>query len=317
MIEIPFDVDERSDPYLALKAPSDIREYYDREGYVVVRGVVPASLCDEAHAAFASEVKPFPGYIYRQASAVPEKNVFTEHGHVQNSLLNIQDLDRRYFPRFQQAGLDIITHERLTRAVRGVLGEEGTVVQSMYFDGNPVTWAHQDTYYLDSTEIGRMAAVWIAVEDIHPSAGRFYIYPGSHLIDMVKNGGDFDIAFNHDRYKKLVIDTIRSNGLVCRAPALRKGDALFWAARTMHGSLETKSARSRASFTAHWVPSSTGLLQYQTRARRMRIRYVNGVPIHHPKDQRKPINRALLFLETRFPQGLARAKRLAIKVVTR
>jgi ectoine hydroxylase-related dioxygenase (phytanoyl-CoA dioxygenase family) len=45
--------------------------------------------------------------------------------------------------------------------------------------GNPETWAHQDTYCLDAEELGRMTAAWIALEDSHPGAGRFYVYPGS------------------------------------------------------------------------------------------------------------------------------------------
>jgi phytanoyl-CoA hydroxylase len=316
-IEIPHDVDAGTDPYLRLETPAQIRAYYEAEGYVVVRGAIPPALCDEARAAFAREVKPFPGYVYRQATAVPERNVFTEHGHVVNSLLNIQDLDRRHFPAFRSAGLRVITHEAVQRVARALLGEGGTLVQSMYFDGNPATWAHQDTYYLDSTALGRMAAVWVAVEDIHPGAGRFYVYPRSHLIDMKRNGGDFDIAFNHDRYKRLVLDTIRTQHLECRAPALRKGDLFFWSARTIHGSLETRGARSRSSFTAHFVPSSTGLLQFQTRARKLELHVINGVPVHHPKDQSRLANRAMLRLETTFPTALRRAKQLAIKVVTR
>src|SRR5262245_46142363 len=74
-IEIPAEVDDRDDPYRELTSPSQIRAYYEAEGYVVVRGAVPARLCDEARDAFAREVKPYPGYIYRQATAVPEKNV--------------------------------------------------------------------------------------------------------------------------------------------------------------------------------------------------------------------------------------------------
>lgn len=316
MIEIPFEVDERTDPYLALESPSQVRAYYQAEGYVIVRGAIPPELCDEACAAFAREVKPYRGYIYRQASAVPEKNIFTDHGHVINSLLNIQDLDQRLFPAFRAAGLRVITHDAVQSVVRTLFGEGSKLVQSMYFDGNPCTWAHQDTYYLDSTDLGRMTAVWIAVEDIHPGAGRFFVYPRSHFIDMAKNGGDFDIAFNHDRYKQKVLDTIRAHHLVCRAPALRKGDLFFWSTRTIHGSLETRSSRSRSSFTSHFVPASTTLLQYQTRPRRLTLRTINGLPVHHPKDQNRPSNRAILRLETTFPTAFRRAKQLAIKLIT-
>jgi phytanoyl-CoA hydroxylase len=199
-----------------------------------------------------------------------------------------------------------------------ILGEPGKLVQSMYFDGNPVTWPHQDTYYLDAEEIGRMTAAWIAVEDIAPVAGRFFIYPKSHLIDMAKNGGDFDIAFHHERYKELVKNVIRGHQLVCLAPALRKGDVLFWAAKTIHGSLQTtEPRRSRRSFTAHFIPDRSRFLQYQTRVKPLNTELVNGMRVHHPKDLSKPINRAVLFVETRLPRTFQMAKKAAIKLVTR
>jgi phytanoyl-CoA hydroxylase len=316
-LDIP--VNEKDDyRYLNLDQRQHIRKYYDENGYVVVRGMLPRDLCDCAAAAFAAEIKPFGGFIYRQASGNPERHVFTNEGFMLNSILNIQSLDRRRFPGFREAGLDVLTHTNMQRAVSTILGESGKLVQSMYFDGNPVTWPHQDTYYLDAEQIGRMTAAWVAVEDIAPGAGRFFVYPKSHLIDMAKNGGDFDIAFHHDRYKELVKKVIREQGLVCRAPALSKGDVLFWAAKTIHGSLRTtEPTRSRRSFTAHFVPDSSRFLQYQTRVKPLKTELINGMRVHHPKDLSKAANRAVLFVETRFPRAFQSVKRAAIKLVTR
>jgi phytanoyl-CoA hydroxylase len=295
-----------------------LREYYDEHGYVVVRGLISTELCDVARAAFASQVKPYPGLLYRQATAELEAHRLTEHGYMLNSILNIQDLDRRRFSRFRDGGLALITHQRTQRVINALMGEPGKVVQTMYFEGNPATWAHQDTYYLDSAQIGRMVAAWFAVEDIHAGAGRFFVYPQSHKIDMVKNGGDFDIAFSHDRYKQLVIDIIRKHGLECRAPALRKGDVLLWSAKTIHGSLDTTHPEhSRASFTAHYIPESTEFLQWQSRIKPLRLKRVNGVLVHHPKDQSELRNRAIAYVEGSFPQAFRMAKRLATKIVTR
>jgi len=295
-----------------------IRQYYNENGYVVVRGLLPPELCDRATAFFETEVKPFDGFIYRQASANPERHVFTNKGFMLNSILNIQSLDPRCLAGFRRAGLELLTHGNMQRAVSATLGEPGKLVQSMYFDGNPVTWPHQDTYYLDAEEIGRMTAVWVAVEDIAPGAGRFFIYPKSHLIDMAKNGGDFDIAFHHERYKELVKRVIREQGLACRVPALSKGDVLFWAAKTIHGSLRTtEPGCSRRSFTAHFIPDRSRFLQYQTRIKPLEIKIVNGMKVHHPKDLSKAANRAVFFLETRFPRAFQMTKRAAIKLVTR
>jgi phytanoyl-CoA hydroxylase len=316
-IEIPFG--EKDDySYFTQDQFEDIRKYYDVNGYVVIRGLLPRDLCDRATALFETEVKPYGGFIYRQASGNPERHVFTNEGFMLNPILNVQSLDRRRFPGFRQAGLDLVTHANVRRAVSTILGEPGKVVQIMYFDGNPVTWPHQDTYYLDAEEIGRMTAVWVAVEDIAPGAGRFFVYPKSHVIDMVQNSGDFDIAFHHDRYKEVVKKLIHDQGLVCRAPALTKGDVLFWASKTIHGSLRTtEPTRSRRSFTAHFIPDSNRFLQYQTRVRPLKTELVNGIQVHHPKDLSKAANRLVFFVETRFPRIFQMMKRAAIKFVTR
>ena len=235
-----------------------------------------------------------------------------------NPILCVQSLDRRHFAGFRRAGLDLLTHANMQRAVTTILGEPGKLVQSMYFDGNPVTWPHQDTYYLDAEEIGRMTAAWVAAEDIAPGAGRFFVYPKSHLIDMAKNGGDFDIAFHHQRYKALAEQVIREQALVCRAPALSKGDVLFWAAKTIHGSLRTtQPSRSRRSFTAHFIPDRSRFLQFQTRVRPLNTELVNGIRVHHPKDLSKAANRAVFFAETRFPRTFQLMKKTAIKLMTR
>lgn len=316
-IAIPVKVNDVADPYLNLRNETAIRDYYDQQGYVVFRNLIPGELCDQARLAFEQEVKPYEGYLYRQpSSGDPEKHIFTESGYVLNSILNLQDLNRKKFPQFREISLSILTHSKMYDAVKTILGEPGKLVQSMYFEGNPSTWAHQDTYYLDSTKIGRMTAAWIAVEDIQPGAGRFYIFPGSHKIDMAKNGGDFDIAFNHSKYKSLILSVIKKYGLECRAPAMRKGDVLFWSAKTIHGSLETSQpTHSRCSFTGHFIPELAGFLQFQSIEKPLNLRKINSFQVHHPKDQNNIKNRAIFQIETRFPKTFKLVKRSVIKML--
>lgn len=303
--------------YFTLADANAIRSYYDREGYVVIRGLIDPAECDRAHAAFEREVKPSSSFIYRQASANPEQNVYTSHGYVLNSILNVQSLDPDRFATFRKLGTDIVTSANIQTALRILFGEAGKLVQSMYFEGNPATWPHQDSYYLDSERIGGMTAAWIAVEDIKPGAGRFFVYPKTQLFDMAKNGGDFDIAFNHARYKELVKKVLEEHGFECRAPALSKGDALFWNGKTIHGSLETTDPQfSRRSFTGHYIPESQRFLQFQSIIKPLHIEVINGMQVHHPKDLRSFKNRAILTVETNFPKSFRLAKRLMIKALT-
>jgi phytanoyl-CoA hydroxylase len=315
-LEIPETVDDDF-AYFTLADKEAIRAYYDKEGYVVVRGLIEPGECDRAHAAFEREVKSSRRFIYRQATANPERHVFTQHGYMLNSILNVQSLDPRLFPDFRKLGTDLITSSKLQAVLRILFDEPGKLVQSMYFEGNPATWPHQDTYYLDSEHIGAMTAAWFAVEDIKPGAGRFFVYPKSHLLDMAKNGGDFDIAFNHARYKDLVKRVIEEQGYECRAPALGKGDVLFWNGKTIHGSLDTTQPQfSRRSFTGHYIPDSHHFLLYQSLIKPLDLKSINGMHVHHPKDLASLKNRAILFVETSFPKSFQFVKRLMIKAVT-
>ncbi len=296
-----------------------ISAFYLAHGYVVVRGLIPRDLCSAARQAFEGELKPFDGLWYRQpSSGAAEKHNFSEFGYMLNSILNFQDLDPVKFGAFKKAGLDIVTHDAMHEVVRAILAEDATIVQTMCFEGNPETWPHQDTYYLDSSRLGSMVAAWFALEDIDAGSGRFFVYPNSHKIEMTKNSGEIDIAFNHKRYKQLVIDVIKQENLECHAPALAAGDVLFWNSKTIHGSLKTlRPEKSRASFTTHYVPVSTGLMQFQKRDMHLKLRQIGKFKVHSPKDQTVLKNRLLLELESVNPQAFQYLKRLAIKMLVR
>ena len=317
-VEIPTAPSDETIVYPTMSDPAAVRAYYEREGYVLVRNLVDGAACDRMRAVFEDEVKPFRGFIYRQASANPERHVLTKHGYMLNSILNVHAVDPRYFPTFRARGADLITVASLQSAVRAILGEPGKIVQSMYFEGNPATWAHQDTYYLDSEKLGLMVGAWIALEDIAPGAGRFFIYPRSHLVNLALNRGSLSIASNHGGYKQMVLDVIREHGLECRAPAMQKGDVLFWSSKTIHGSMDTtQEERSRSSVTAHYIPVSTRFMQYQTRIKALNLSTINGMQVHTPKDMARPLQRVVMGLETRFPGAFTSLKRAAVRVVTR
>lgn len=315
-VSIPESLREDLEYFDALDASA--LEYLETEGYVVIRGLADPGACAAVCRAFAEEVKPYPGFLYRQATAKAERNEFNEHGHVMNPLLNLQDLEPQRFAKLRRQSLDVFTSRGIVSSLRRLFGEDPKIVQTMYFEGNAETWAHQDTYYLDSERIGTMVAAWIALEDIHPGAGRFFVYPRSHRIDIEKNGGDFDIAFHHDRYKSLIIEVIRRHGLEMRAPALQCGDVLFWNARTIHGSLRTQgTTRTRQSLTAHFIPLSHRFLALQSRIRTLHLTEHNGIQVHCPKDQRRLQNRMTLLVESSLPGPFYFAKRLAVKAATR
>jgi phytanoyl-CoA hydroxylase len=291
-----------------------LRSYYNEQGYAIARNCIEADLCDQARKLWREEVKPFGGYMYRQATAKAERHTFNRHGWVMNPILNLQSIDPQRFPRLRSHATErVLANPRLKRVLEAVLGGPPKIVQSMYFEGNSATWEHQDSYYLDSFEVGSMTAAWIALEDIDAEAGRFFVAPGSHKLELIRQTSNNNVAQHHEIYIREVVQSIRDRGLGIRAPALRKGDVLIWNALTIHGSLNSQSEQAtRASMTCHAIHADHDFLQLHTRRLRLPVDEVRGTYVYRPKDLAKAENRAVLWLESRFPGPFYGLKRFVL-----
>ena len=319
-VKVPETSEEDVSPKFSPLDREGIRAYYETNGYAVVKGAFSPDECDAIRALWEEEVKPSGDFIYRQATAKAERHVFNANHWVMNPILNLQSVDPRRYPRFREfATGKILTAPRMRDVFTAILGGEAPkIVQSMYFEGNSATWEHQDSYYLDSEKVGTMAAAWIALEDIKASAGRFFICPRSHLIDLGRQSMMNNIADNHEVYIQSVVKRVRELGLEIRAPKLDKGDVLFWNAWTIHGSLDSQDPeRPRSSITCHAIADSHRFLQLQTRILPLALDTVNGVRVHRPKDLARFRNRVVFMVETRFPKAFYGLKKFLVRTMVR
>ena len=315
-LEIPATAAEDHAYFTAMDAAAI--EYYHSNGYVVLRHLLPPGVTAAARRAWADEIKPFDSFIYRQTTSRPERNKFNAQGYVVNPVLNVQSVRSRTFAAFRRATLACLTDRHLQEAVGALYGDRLKLVQSMYFEGNTSTPPHQDTFYLDSEHIGEMCAAWLALETIAPNAGRFFVYPGSHKIDIKVHGGDFDIAGDSDRYQRLVFDLLKKLDLKPVAPALDEGDVLLWNAKTIHGSLGSPGATSsRQSLTAHYIPRRSRFMQLQSRIKPLDFIEVDGVQVATIKSQDVAVNRAILWAEARLPFVFNPLKAFAVRQLAR
>ena len=253
------------DPYPALTRPEEFRAWFEREGYVVIRGAIPARLCQRVIDAFRVDVLgDRVGFFERHVSGKYERHQYTRAGYMKYPIMNLQDLAARQHAGIRRAGLTVLTHPAIQRALAVLNGEPSRCVHTMYFDGNQTTWAHRDGHYIDSGVAGQMIGVWVAAEDIHPDAGRFFVLPRSHRIRVPGEHCDPNSA----AYKSRMADFVRDGPLDCVAPLLRQGDLLLWSSGVIHGSLPTIDERwSRRSLTAHYVPVSQPY-QWNVRSRK-------------------------------------------------
>lgn len=238
---------------------STSKEFYEKNGYYIFQKIIPEPLIDKLLEQYNSDILPAKNYYFRQSSNRWEKNKITEYGYSEESFLNIHDYPN--YPSFCEAAMQIFCSQQVRDALTQLTeSPKHNLMQSMLFDLNAATPAHQDWYYLDSIPNGHLLAGWFALEDIHKEAGRFYVLPESNQVDFDLT---LDEKVSNAPYVQKLKDYVDAHQCNIYAPPLQKGDVLFWNSRTIHGSLETVNPKySRKSLTAHYLPS-----QYQSGSR--------------------------------------------------
>jgi hypothetical protein len=157
--------------------------HYAAYGYVVRREVVPRLLIENLLTLYGEKIVPSRYPFFRQNSNAYEANKLSAQGYVKQSFLDIHDYGR--YAQFSSTAREIFCSGGMMAALGQVTGFDSfALMQTMLFDQNTETPAHQDWYYLDSAPGGNLIAAWIALEDIDERAGRFYVLPGSHREDF-------------------------------------------------------------------------------------------------------------------------------------
>jgi len=225
-------------------------EYYKKYGYEVVKGVVPKQLIDQLLDHFQLEIVPSKYKFFRQSKDHYQQHSVDEFGYVNESFLDIHDYEK--FPQFSELARQIFFSDELLEVLRRILGyQKFNLMQTMFFDKNTETGAHQDAWYLDSIPNGHLNGVWIALEDIHPDAGPFWVMPETHKIDFLEN----DMNTTHSQWNNRIRQYVDANEQKVVTSEMKKGDIIIWNSRTIHGSHATKDHHfSRKSLTAHYIP---------------------------------------------------------------
>ena len=287
---LPVAIEETGDTSdKSFSSDSALRERYDESGYVIVRKLVPPSLCDEVVAAFSRDVKPFSGPMRRQATARLGPHLFTPEGYMANALLGVHNLVEPRFQDFRSRAIDVIAGRHTHQVARGLLTGAPLLVEFMYFESTLIgVPLHADGDYMNSDASDTMLGAWFALEDIAPFAGRFVLVPCSHRLD--KGSGGAVAAYREFRDRQALTSTVigsdmRANmkrrleeaallhsaildaGLLVVAPMLNKGDAVFWGSGLVHGSLPPElRGLSRHSLTAHYIADTQALMVHGRRA---------------------------------------------------
>ena len=314
VVEVPETISEDF-AYFTINQIDEARAYYRANGYVVIRKLISKNICQRARQSF-DETKHARIPLLRQHNARYEPNKFNEYGHLVNPIFNVQDLRTRPFGPFKAGVLDLVTSDPVIQVVKRFFDDHPKIISTMFFEGNAEggTLAHQDSYYQDSERPGEATAGWYALENIHPGAGRFFIYPGSHKWKPVNNQGSYDIAFNHKAYLKHMVESTADKKM--HVPMMQQGDAIFWSSLTVHGSLPTKDPQhSRCSITAHYLRHNEDMIQFHRRVKVLKFARHNGIIVNRLHDQDEIRNRIMRTAFFYAPKSMAFVRDTAIKLL--
>ena len=153
---------------------------------------------------------------------------------------------------FRKAHESIIFHKNISNALQQFSGERELVHwQSMFFDRSTATKLHQDTWYLDTKQRGKLMGVWFALEDIKDEAGPFVIYKNTDKRHLNPDTYDFNNLENDKNFKKDFPNSSKYRFLA------KKGDILIWDSFSIHGADQlTNPIYTRKSVTSHYYPKT-------------------------------------------------------------
>ena len=234
----------------------DIKNIYNEQGFILIRNLIKEKYISEVLNSLEIFKKKNTFYYTQNNHNWVKSGELTKEGHLINSIQS--PTKQNNCGRLKLDIKEIIASVEISKKLQEINGSLRFVNwQNMLFDKSTGTIDHADTWYLDTKPRGQMIAAWIALEDINESAGRFFVYPKSHKLNIPEN---FNQKINSNiEYVNFINQFLNNQKLERYAPEMKKGDVLFWHPFTIHGSLsQIDSKYSRKSLTAHYHPIGAG-----------------------------------------------------------
>lgn len=218
------------------------REVYDRDGFVIVKGVFTPKECDD-----------WVAYVKEQMALQVANDA--------------ADGDEPLPPRAREPGTtdpeaDMLLHPKLRDALSGCMDVDGwpaaepVAIQCMYFWQGSEQRRHQDQFYLPEC-----MSAWCAFEDASRRNGTVFAQAGSHkgrllTRDDFAEGGEFHGVDYNDAVDAVYAEN-EANGMLEKPVIAEKGDVLYFHGVLVHrgGAIEEPGS-SRHVFAHHYVPST-------------------------------------------------------------
>jgi len=226
---------------------------FERDGYVVVRGLCPPALRERLLAVTARHMAPLLGPVEFEADVGypgSPASRSAEGGNTPRRLLHAYTRD----PAFREWAVGHAVGDQLRAIFRAGFGHEDVCLSqchhnclmTKYPGYSSATLWHQDIRYW-SFDRPELVSVWLALGEESEKNGALKVIPGSHKLDLDRGRLDSALFLRTDlEENKTLLATARS-------VALEPGDVLFFHCRLFHaaGMNLTDEIKQSLVFTYH------------------------------------------------------------------
>jgi len=152
------------------------------------------------------------------------------------------------------------TNEDLLSILSSLISTKAILFQSINFLKGSEQETHSDSIHMTTFPLGRLIAVWVALEDIDEDNGPLHYYPGSHKLPYYMNA-DYNNEGNsvligdksYHEYEEMIQGKLAENTLTKQKFLARKGDLLIWHANLFHGGEKhLNKSKTRKSVVFHY-----------------------------------------------------------------
>jgi phytanoyl-CoA hydroxylase len=235
--------------------PEPFEPQWERDGYVILRGVLEPSACD-ALGEVLGEAWRYGHPDQRVVDSTTGRSRKLEAGDARR-LTRAVDTHVHY-----PEARELLANPVVIGRLREIFGADPLCFQTLVFELGSEQGLHQDTSFVVVDDPMAMVGVWIALEDVQAGSGELRYVPGSHRLEPYEFGPGrrhFDSSIDppslHEAYYPLITQRCADFGLTEQRFLARKGDVLIWSADLVHGGSPILDATlTRRSLVAHACP---------------------------------------------------------------
>lgn len=247
---------KKSNHLLSPQSATQMREFHEH-GYIILKQAIDGSSIDH-YLAEISKMQTAPKCQLKVTGVgLEEPTTYSARLDKPGSSLRIVD---DY--AINDTALALLLNDHTYHFLEALFETKPILTQSLKFTYGSAQPLHQDTLFVRTTAPFKLAASWIALEDVKQGSGELIFYPGSHRWNDFYFGERFT---HYDEERDGVEELARWNEWVRKrildahaqpkSFMANKGDVLIWHAGLVHGGGNiTDPKQTRHSLVGHYCP---------------------------------------------------------------